>query len=241
MIRGLGGRSEVRELRAQYATHLACRAGIAVFVILGVIRVKVHGRERLRAPGRLIIANHPTLIDAVLLLSLLPTTDCVVKASHTQNFWLKHTVAATGYIPNVRGPRLVEECVRRLRVGRNVLIFPEGTRSPRGGLGPFARGAAHIAIGSGLDPVPVTLRSDPATLSGEAAWWRVPEHQPTLTVQVGEPISLGEVVGRGAPLAQEARSVTALLYDYFERHTDSGRDRIAAARNQSSHCRDAYA
>ncbi len=223
VLRVLGGGREARELRAQYATHLACRLGIAVFVSLGVIRVEVEGWERIRS-GRLMIANHPSLIDAVLLLSLLPTADCVVKASHTDNFWLRQTVAATGYIPNVKGPQLVEECVKRLRADRRILIFPEGTRSPRGRLGPFARGAAHIAIGAELDPIPVTLRCDPATLSRDVAWWRVPKRLPTFTVRVGEPIPIGEAADGGFSRAQASRSVTALLQDYFERQIERGRE-----------------
>ena len=222
VLRGLGGGRAEGELRAQYATHLACRVGISLFVFLRVIRVEVQGRERLNS-GRLMIANHPTLIDAILLLSLLPTADCVVKAGHTDNFWLRYTVAAAGYIPNVRGPLLVEECVKRLRAGRRLLIFPEGTRSPRGRLGPFARGAAHIAMGAELDPIPVTLRCDPATLSRDVAWWRVPERLPTFTVRVGEPIAIGEAADTGVSRAQASRSVTALLQDYFERQIDRGR------------------
>ncbi|MCH2187957.1 1-acyl-sn-glycerol-3-phosphate acyltransferase, partial [Myxococcota bacterium] len=101
---------------------------------------------------------------------------------------------------------------------------PEGTRSPRGRLGPFARGAAHIAIGAALDPIPVTLRCDPATLSGDVAWLKVPECLPTYTVQVGHPIPIGEAAGGGGSRAQASRSVTALLQDYFERQIDSGRD-----------------
>ena len=47
--------------------------------VLGILTYRVEGAERLREPGRLIVANHPTLIDVVLLVSLMPEVDCIVK------------------------------------------------------------------------------------------------------------------------------------------------------------------
>ena len=128
------------------------------------MRLRGHDIDKLREPGLLVVANHPTLLDAVFLMSFMPQADCVVKASHYDNFWLSGAARGAGYIPNRSGPQLVEECAERLRRGRSVLIFPEGTRSPKNGLGTFARGAAHIALRAGSDLVPVTIECDPATL-----------------------------------------------------------------------------
>ena len=216
LIRLRGGKKEERELRAQYAAHVACRLGVSVFVALGAIRLQVRGGERLRQPGQLFVANHPTLIDAVVLISLMPMTDCVVKASHSDNLWLSRPVHAAGYIPNANGPELVRQCAKRLASGRSVLIFPEGTRSPKGSLGSFARGAAHIAIRSGVDPTPVTVCCDPATLFRGSVWWKVPDCQPVVTIEVGQSMSIGEALRPGSSRSRVARAVTVLLHDYFE-------------------------
>ena len=54
--------------------------------------------------------------------------------------------------------RSIEEAARRIHNGHSVLLFPEGTRSRDGFLGPFKKGGAHLAIASGADIVPVGIR-----------------------------------------------------------------------------------
>ena len=56
---------------------------------LGLMTYEIRGRERLRRDGLLILANHPTLIDVVLLVSLLPNADCVVKSAVARNAFMK--------------------------------------------------------------------------------------------------------------------------------------------------------
>ena len=46
---------------------------------LGIMRYKINGLEKLNRPGQLILANHPTLIDIVFLLSRIPVASCIVK------------------------------------------------------------------------------------------------------------------------------------------------------------------
>jgi len=54
--------------------------------------------------------------------------------------------------------RSIEEAARRIKNGHSVLLFPEGTRSRDGCLGPFKKGGFHLAIASGADIVPCSLR-----------------------------------------------------------------------------------
>jgi 1-acyl-sn-glycerol-3-phosphate acyltransferase len=54
--------------------------------------------------------------------------------------------------------RTIDQAADRIREGRSVVIFPEGTRSLDGRLGPFKKGAFHLAIKSGASVVPVAIR-----------------------------------------------------------------------------------
>jgi 1-acyl-sn-glycerol-3-phosphate acyltransferase len=171
----------------------------------------------LNQPGVLVIANHPTLLDAFGLISLMPQADIVVKGSHYNNPFLAAAARGAGYIPNVNGPRLVADCVKRLARGRSLIIFPEGTRSSVNSLGPFTRGAAHIALKSNCELVPVTIKCEPATLYRGRAWWDVPEHSFTLTLTVDEPLVVKDVVQLPMALPRAARVLTAALTDHFER------------------------
>ena len=217
IVRLLSGTREEKEIQSQRWVHLIVRIFFGVVELSRVMKFRCSGAERLKQPGVLVVANHPTLIDALCLFSLMPQAYCVVRASHYQNPFLSGPIKAAGYIPNLDGPRLVAQCTERLQGGRSVIVFPEGTRSPTGGLGPFGRGAAYVALKSGCDPVPVTIKCEPATLSREKAWWDVPERRFTLTLAVDEPLVVKDVLQQPIAVPRAARVVTAALRDHIER------------------------
>lgn len=217
LLRLLPGTPREKEIRCQRALHWFVRVFMRGMRILRVARIRAEGAEKLLEPGQLIVANHPTLLDAILLLCLMPQADCVIKGSHFENAFLGGSARGAGYIPNRDGPSLVADCAERLVQGRSLIIFPEGTRSPVGELGTFARGAAHIALRSGRDPIPVTIRCDPATLYRGKAWWDVPERMFTLSIHVGDPLSIKDIVDSSMSRSRAARAVTVELHDYFER------------------------
>ncbi|MBW2419924.1 MAG: 1-acyl-sn-glycerol-3-phosphate acyltransferase [Deltaproteobacteria bacterium] len=184
---------------------------------MGALRVRCSDPEKLRRPGILVVANHPTLLDAWALMSQMTQADCIVKERYYKNFFLGGAARAAGFIPSRDGPSLVDECVGRLRRGRSLIIFPEGTRSPKGELGVFARGAAHIALRAGCDPVLVTIDCDPATLYHNQPWWDVPERVPTLSLTVGDALPVKEVVSPEMSRGKAARALTHHLREHFER------------------------
>jgi 1-acyl-sn-glycerol-3-phosphate acyltransferase len=217
LIRLRVGDREERELRGQKAMHRVVAAHVRLMQRTRVLRVEISGAERLSEPGTLLVANHPTLIDALLFISLMPQVDLIVKESYYENPVMGGAAAGAGYIPNQNGPALVEECAARLGRGRSLLIFPEGTRSPANSLGPFARGAAHIALRAGCDLLPVTMRASPATLYRDLPWWDVPDRRFTLSLEVGEPIRIQDVVCEPMSRPRAARALTAALREFFEK------------------------
>src|SRR2546427_400226 len=109
-----------RVVQAAFASHvrLMCR--------LGVMTLQIEGRERLQRDGLLVLANHPTLIDVVCLISLLPNADCVVKRAVACNPFMRGPVRAAGYISNDDGAGLVDDCVAAVRARRARGRFPGG-------------------------------------------------------------------------------------------------------------------
>jgi 1-acyl-sn-glycerol-3-phosphate acyltransferase len=210
--------AETAELRAQYLVHLTFRAFARFMVALGLIEVEVRGADWLFEPGgRVVVANHPTLIDVVILGSLVPQLDCVVKKDAWSNPFMRGVVKATGYVANDLGEEVLELSAARLARGRSLLLFPEGTRSPKGGLGPFRRGAAHVALRSGRPIVPVVIRCDPPGLMRGQRWYDVPEHSMRLRLDVGDPIEAGPSRGPEEPRGAAARRLTAALRDFYEK------------------------
>jgi 1-acyl-sn-glycerol-3-phosphate acyltransferase len=186
--RAPGGRSDPT-IRVQAVIHRGFRWFEWFMSVLGLIRVSRVGFERLQCDGpRLVVANHPTLIDVILMGASLPQADCIVKKAAWRNPYLRGVVAAAGYVPNDEGEKLVESCVSRLRRDRTLLIFPEGTRSPRRRLGRIQRGAAHVALRSGVPLLPVVIRCDPPTLMKGQHWYDVPSRTAHLELVALDPI-----------------------------------------------------
>jgi len=202
--------------RAQRGIHRMFGAHASMMEWLGLIEVHWIGAERLTGPGpRLIVANHPSLIDVVLIISRLPQADCIVASEHAQDRWLRGSVQAADYISNDSGAAIVFECARRLREGRNLVIFPEGTRSPEGGLGRFQRGAAHIALATGLDMLSIEISVEPRMLMKGQSWYHVPPRAGRYTLRVGEPVIAKEHLDGSESTVMAARKLTRALRARF--------------------------
>ena len=220
----LPGAKGEREIRGQMIVHLGFRTFVWVMESLGLIRVSRIGTDRLRRDRPyVVIANHPTLIDAVLLLACMPQADCVAKKAVWNNTFLRWAVRGAGYIPNDEGEALIEACGKRLREGRCLLLFPEGTRSPMGQLGRFRRGAARVALKSGCDVVPVVITCDPPTLMKGQKWHQVPDRTVYITLKVEEAIVSRDYVNRYESVATGARRMTASIRALYEKNVGDAR------------------
>ena len=203
-----------RRARALIRTSFAAHIGI--MHRLGVMSYEIRGLERLQRHGLLVLANHPTLVDVVPLVSRLPHADCVVKSRLANNPFTRGPVRATGYICNDNGAGLVDDCIASVRSGYNLLVFPEGTRTPAGELlGPLQRGAANIAVRGGFDVTPVVVRCEPRTLGKGEKWYRVPARRFHLSVDVLPDLPVAPFLADGSPEPLAARRLTAALGDIF--------------------------
>lgn len=221
LSRRLARDAQPDELRAQRWIHRGARCFIGFAQAIGLMRVDRIGTDRLRARGPLlVVANHPTIFDLPLLLSLMPQADCIVGKAWAENFFLRRVVAAAGYFRNDDGSSVVRACKRHLEAGRSVVIFPEGTRSPAGGLRSFHAGAAFVALRTGLDLVPVLLSCQPPTQTREKSWYDVPASRLQVRVRVGQPVHPEPLRYRDSDLLQAARRLTAELREVFLKGLD---------------------
>jgi 1-acyl-sn-glycerol-3-phosphate acyltransferase len=117
----------------------------------------------------LFVANHKSLAD-VFLLCLLPwEMKFLSKDSIFEVPLLGWQLRVSRDIPIERGnkesaKRAIEEMRDRLTRGSSVIVFPEGTRSPDGSLGPFREGAFRLAIELGVDVLPLAVAGTENTL-----------------------------------------------------------------------------
>jgi 1-acyl-sn-glycerol-3-phosphate acyltransferase len=213
--------SDDPQIRAQRAIHWTTRGWLALVKGMGLVRVRETGAERLRARPVLVVANHPSLIDSPVLTACMPQADFVVSPEWTRNPFLRRTIEQAGYLRAETGSALLREAVARLRAGRSVVVYPEGSRTPPEGLRPFQRGIAHIALRAGCDIVPVVIRVRPRWLMKGQSLTQRNAVAPEWHVEVGAPIDPRDHVQPGDSRKDSARRIVAVLQDYFEKRWDT--------------------
>jgi 1-acyl-sn-glycerol-3-phosphate acyltransferase len=190
--RSLRRESGTGEWLAQQAWWLVARAYLSL-----AHRFRVEGRERLPAePPFIVVANHTSHLDALALLSMLPAAarGHAFPLAAGDTFFRTPTAAAfsatlLNALPMWRtscGPHALETLRERL-VGERLVyvLFPEGTRSRDGRLGPFHAGLGRLVAGTAVPVVPCSIR-------GAFDAWPAHERRPRrgrVRVCVGEPLS----------------------------------------------------
>ena len=165
--------------------------------LTGSLQCRITGLEhRADTERTLIVANHPSLIDVVFLLGLFRHSDCVVKASHWKNPCMMLVLRTAGFISNSDPGELMAECVRRLKNGATIVLFPEGTRTEPGQVPVVSRGAATIAARAQARCLPVHLSCTPTTLTKSERWFDMPPGRVMFKVDILEPIDSTDFLAR---------------------------------------------
>jgi 1-acyl-sn-glycerol-3-phosphate acyltransferase len=128
------------------------------------VKVEVEWRGQLE-PGRpyVFMANHASSVDIWTLFVALPLRVRMIAKKQLRAIPILGWAMWAGRFIFVdrenaaAARRSIEEAERRIRNGDNVLLFPEGTRTRDGTLGPFKKGGFHLAINAGVPVVPVAL------------------------------------------------------------------------------------
>ncbi len=223
LLRFWPGNIETRNLRVQKAVHYMFKGFVAMLTWAGVIKLSCHDAHRLtEAKGMVVIANHPSLIDVVVLISLIPNAGCIVKQALWRNPFLRGVVSCAGYIPNRGAELLLEDCKEVLARGTNLIIFPEGTRTLLGvNINEFARGAANIAIRTHADILPVVLRTNVRALSKQQPWYDIPRQTMGMAVEVGAAIEHNQYQAPLGEHAKMARQLTRDLEHYYQQQLEN--------------------
>lgn len=113
---------------------------------LGVARLDLSELDRLCSEGPLIIApNHPSLLDAFMILARVPGACCIMKSAAADNIFLGGGAKLARYIRNDSVHTMIRRAVKEIGQGHSLLLFPEGTRSSGQPIGRFTRTVAVVA------------------------------------------------------------------------------------------------
>src|SRR5215471_14912103 len=163
----LGAATGSRREAVDLGTTLAGELGS----VLAGVRLDVHGAEHLAVRPAVFLFNHQSQLDVLILAKLLRggfTGVAKKELANSPGFGLMFRLADVAFVDrhdNAQARKALEPAVQKLRDGISLVIAPEGTRSATPALGPFKKGAFHVALQAGVPIVPIVIRN-----SGELMW-----------------------------------------------------------------------
>ena len=136
--------------------------------------IRVANRERIpKDQPCVLVANHESTIDILALFALKRQFRFVAKNTLFRVPFLGWMMAMAGYVAIRRGDatsrnEMFDACLKHLKMGNPVALYPEGTRSDGTKLRPFKRGAFVIAQEAKVPVVPVVISGMAAALPPDA-------------------------------------------------------------------------
>jgi 1-acyl-sn-glycerol-3-phosphate acyltransferase len=176
--------------------------------LLGAYRLDLSAVDSLRGGPPVILApNHPSLIDAALILTRLPNVACVMKGALLRNVLLGPASRLARYIPSDSPRQMIKEAVADLREGGLLLLFPEGTRTTQAPVNPLTASVGVIAKHARVPVQTLIIETDSAYLSKGWPLFRRPRLPITCRIRLGR---------RFDPPTDVASFMVALEQEYIQ-------------------------
>ena len=155
--------------------HISWKLFVYLMSACRLISVKMVNSEHLKSlKGKIVVANHPSLIDIVILISQIPNSICIVKGSLANNFFIKNIIKCVYILNNEDFEALSHKVDKALKENFNIIIFPEGTRTNFNNKEyKLHRGFAQLAIKSNAGIIPINIESTPHILGKNQKWYDI--------------------------------------------------------------------
>ena len=170
----------------QYAIMLLFRTFLFVVRASGLVKCDLRALDVLRGEPLIIITNHPSLIDVVLIGSRLPRMVCVLKKELLDNPVYGGGASMAGYIRNDSTGNLIRRAATATREGNQLLIFPEGTRTVTPPINSFKGGFGLVAKKAGVPIQAVFIDASSPFLGKGWPLLKKPEFPLVYRVRIGE-------------------------------------------------------
>lgn len=150
-------------------------------------RLDLSELDSLRGEPPMILApNHPSLIDALLILTRHPNVVCVMKAELMRNVFLGAGSRLARYVPNEPSRQMIKESVGHLQRGCLLLLFPEGTRTTCRPINSLVRSVGLIAKHAAVPVQTLIIETDSPFLRKGWPLFRRPDLPIVYRVRLGK-------------------------------------------------------
>ena len=141
----------------------------------------------------IVIANHPSLLDAVILLSRLPNAACIMKAGLLNNPLFGIAARMAGYASNASASEMIASSCDVLADGAQLVVFPEGGRSREFPVSPFGSACTLLARATKTPIQTVFLDYSSPYLGKHWGLFSPPQLPLHIQARVGKRIAPGEL------------------------------------------------
>ncbi len=140
-----------------------------------IFKITIEGTQKISEDrGMIFIANHPSLLDIVIFISVVPHATCLMKEAIVHNPFMKGIAGCNRYIANSEGTdKIMHKCKKALLSGDNLIIFPEGTRTTDENKLKFTHGFSSIALTCNFNIRPAVINFHGDCLRKNAPWYSI--------------------------------------------------------------------
>jgi len=189
---------------------------VSLMHFIRCVNLEVDNRENYRhLSSKILVANHPSILDIVMLFSLIPNVDCIVNAYLDRNVIVKGVVRQLYILNSLDIERIFQACTESLKQGNCLVIFPEGTRTPRFGKVAINRGAARVSLVTGCNIVPVNIGGTDKYGLGKKDPWLGFNTQERYIYRISMGAEISPEKYRDLPAPKAVRSLTREIAAYL--------------------------
>ena len=181
--------------------HNTWRFFVNLMMFLKLLRLDVKNLEKIE--NKVIVSTHPSFIDIVILIALIPRSTCFVKKELAHNPILKNLVTSIFITNEVELDELKSESKKMLDRGFNVIIFPSGIRHRRDEFPKIRKGASLVALNAGKNIVPVKVFSDRDFLFINQPFYAVSDRCVNFEIEQMREINIADFIGESEIITKQ--------------------------------------
>lgn len=181
--------------------HNTWRFFVNLMMFLKLFRLDVKNSEKIE--NKVIVSTHPSFIDIVILIALIPRSTCFVKKELAHNPILKNLVTSIFITNEVELDELKSESKKMLDRGFNVIIFPSGIRHRRDEFPKIRKGASLVALNAGKNIVPIKMFSDRDFLFINQPFYAVSDRCVNFEIEQMREINIADFIGESEIITKQ--------------------------------------
>ncbi|MFB3924609.1 MAG: lysophospholipid acyltransferase family protein [Syntrophales bacterium] len=208
--------------RGEYTVHRLGIMWARFLLFIANVKVDVIGKENaLIGKPQIFMANHQSWFDIFIVFAHIPAQfSWIAKKELFSIPFFGTALRRLGTIEidrkhHASALKSIDAAAQKIRDGKSVVTFPEGTRSMDGEIQPFKKGVFHLALKSGVPIVPISIVGSREIMPKKS----LKIHPGKIVMVIGEPI---EIDGYSVETIEEliTRVRTAIAGNYYERRAE---------------------